>query len=83
MNPVPKDWRHVLEILALNINFFLGSKVQCFRSFLPASSLLPLQSSRVHPILEVLVGFIRFQFIAHGGQLYERISLESSLNLII
>ena len=30
-----------------------------------------------------LAGFIRFQFRAHGGQLYKRISLESSLNLII
>ena len=29
-----------------------------------------------------LMGFIRYQFSAHGGQLYKRISLESSLNLI-
>ena len=29
------------------------------------------------------VGFIRIQFSAHGGQLYNRISLESSLNLFI
>ena len=31
-------------------------------------------------IAKLLVVFIRFQFSAHGGQLYKRISLESSLN---
>ena len=30
-----------------------------------------------------LVGFLRFQFSVHGGQLYKRILLESSVNLII
>ena len=30
-----------------------------------------------------MVGFITFQFSAHGGQSYKRISLESSLNLVI
>ena len=39
-----------------------------------------IKTARVIPIL---VGFIRFQFSAHGGQLYKRISLESSLNLVI
>ena len=33
--------------------------------------------------LFILVVFIRFQFSAHGGQLYKRILLEFSLKLII
>ena len=49
MNRVPKDWRHVLAILALDITI-LSLKFGMFsRSFVPASSLLPLQSDRVHP----------------------------------
>ena len=37
MNQVPKDWRHVLVILALNITI-LRSTVQLFRSFLTDST---------------------------------------------
>ena len=34
-------------------------------------------------LLFILVGFIRFYLSAHGDQLYKRISLESSLILIV
>ena len=48
MNRVPKDWQDELTIFALNITI-LRSKVQCFCPFLADSTLLPLQSSWVHP----------------------------------
>ena len=55
------------------------------RQIIQSERQLYMSQSSTSPAVKqsILVGFTRFQFSAHGSQLYKIISLKSSLNLII
>ena len=64
----------------------MKARITCFISFIKFYFFYKIFRNKEKddiPSAYVLVGLIRFPFSAHGGQLYKRISLESSLNLII